>query len=195
MKTKKCRACGKTFRPWSSLQKACSPDCAIKLVDDRKKKEYKRETLQLKRNFKSRDKRFWLDKARKACHDYIKYRDRHLPCISCGRYTKGQWHAGHYRSRGAASQLQFHWSNIWKQCAHCNTYKSGNLVQYRENLIKRTSPELVEYLDNENSSYKWTIDDYKGVYEWFKAQIGALKSTESDDLISFDLDQGSKKSP
>lgn len=70
-------------------------------------------------------------------NQFIRLRDKDLPCISCGRYHQEQWHAGHYRSVGACPELRFDEMNVHKQCSVCNNYKSGNLTEYRLNLIRK----------------------------------------------------------
>lgn len=176
---KTCKVCKDPFTPFSSLHKACSPKCALALVKIERQREYKQKTTQLRRNFRETDIAFWKSKASQMCNKYIRARDG-AKCISCGDRSGRQTHAGHFRTRGAASQLQFHWANINSQCARCNTFLSGNLVKYRERLIKKTSPQMVEYLENENSVYKWTLDDYKDVYWWFNLQKKALDEQTAD---------------
>ena len=184
----------------NSLQKACSPHCAIVLVTQQREKAYKKKTLELKRNFRAKDKSYWKQKAAKECHAYIRLRDRDLPCISCQRHTSGQYHAGHYKSRGSSPSHQFCEWNIAKQCAHCNTYKSGNQAEFRRHLINRIGLELVEYLDCYHPPYKWTIDDYKAVFDhyrekrqWLDARIREGKAENagfSDDLAEAIPKQG-----
>ena len=66
-------------------------------------------------------------------HLYIRNRDQGKPCISCGKKTKLQ--AGHFYSAGKHPQLRFNEDNVHGQCLSCNYYKSGDLLNYRINLI------------------------------------------------------------
>ena len=156
------------------MQRACSPACALILIDQDQKARYKNETRKLKRNFKANDRKTLKKKAVKACHQFVRARDADRPCISCGTFT-GQFHAGHYKTRGAYASLQFHSQfNIHKQCAHCNLYLSGNLALYRSNLIGRIGLAAVEWLEGHHPTYKYSLDDYRDIAEWFNDQYAAL---------------------
>lgn len=181
MTLKACKICGNKFTPYSTLQKACSIGCALELGKGRKKKTYAQETRKRKQAFLDKDKVHWKKKAVHACHAYIRARDGDH-CISCGESRPGnQIQAGHYRTRGAASQLQFHWANINGQCSRCNSNLSGNLLEYRRHLTAKYGEPMVTYLENENSVYTWTLEDYKGVAEHFKERLKSLVSARDAD--------------
>jgi hypothetical protein len=75
----------------------------------------------------------------------IRERDKDLPCISCGKYNQLQ--AGHFYSAGHHELLRFEQDNVHGQCIKCNCDLSGNLIKYREGLIKKIGIERVERLD------------------------------------------------
>ena len=128
----------------------------------------------MKRQFNNKDATYWKKRATKACHSYIRARDGNF-CISCNESKPdNQIHAGHFRTRAAASQLQYHWANVNSQCAQCNSNKSGDLLNYRKHLISKVGENLVEYLECENQTYKWQIEDYQDVEQWYKDQLKAL---------------------
>src|SRR6185503_635823 len=79
------------------------------------------------------------NRAQSAFNRWVKERDYLEGCISCdvSKNYVGQFHAGHYRTTAAAQHLRFHPDNCWKQCAQCNHYKSGNVVEYRKRLIAK----------------------------------------------------------
>ena len=159
LKPKKCKSCQCAFEPRSSLQKVCSPRCAI---DYQKTKDAEKEQKALRRErkvFKDNDKAYQLSLAQKSFNAYIRKRDEKAPCISCGRHHAGQYHAGHYRSVGAARFLRFNEDNCHKQCSVCNNHKSGNIGEYRINLVKKIGLERVEALENCNESKKYTLDE------------------------------------
>ena len=83
----------------------------------------------------------WLSEAQSAFNRYVRWRDRHDPCISCGKYVPnkygGNWDASHYRSRGSAPHLRFHLWNAHKSCVKCNRWLSGNIAEYRIALIQK----------------------------------------------------------
>ena len=92
-------------------------------------KQERKELREAKQRIKTRAE--WLKEAQSEVNRYVRLRDKDLPCISCGRFHNGQYHAGHYRTVGSAPELRFELSNIHKQCAPCNNHLSGNIVNYR----------------------------------------------------------------
>tara|TARA_B100000073_G_scaffold323153_1_gene305030 strand:- start:621 stop:1043 length:423 start_codon:yes stop_codon:yes gene_type:complete len=75
---------------------------------------------------------------------FIRNRDKDKPCISCGKYTTLQ--AGHFYSAGKHSSVRFNEDNVHGQCLSCNYYKSGDLLNYRTNLIEKIGVDRFEKL-------------------------------------------------
>ena len=176
LKQKPCRvkSCKKPFTPWTSLEVVCSTKCAIALIAQKKHDSYKKETTRLKAAHYDTDKKHWKKKARAACHKFIRARDALLPCISCGRFNVSQWQAGHFKTRGSNSQLQFHHWNINKECSQCNMFGSNDR-KYKESLIIKIGQGNVNYLELNHQHYIWTIEDYKDVHTWYVDQYKALE--------------------
>lgn len=97
-------------------------------------------------------------------------RDADKPCISCGRHHTGQYHAGHYMSRGARPELAYEPLNCHKQCSPCNTHLSGNLALYRQSLVREIGLQQVEWLEGPHDPKHYTVDDLKAI----KAKYTAL---------------------
>ena len=137
LKSKQCqvKTCRKLFKPWTSLEIVCSWSCALLLIKQKKSESYKKTTNQLKANFLDTDKKHWKNKAKTKCHEYIRLRDHALPCISCNKFHVGQFHAGHFQTRAAKSELQFHEWNIQKECSQCNFFASTQDRKYRPNVV------------------------------------------------------------
>lgn len=174
---KKCKVCGEKFRPkYNSMQKVCSVDCARDHARLERENEYRKETRRRKRHLNDTDRQYQLGQAEKACNEYIRLRDKDKPCISCGRHHSGQYHAGHYRSKGAMSGLRFHEANIHKQCMPCNTHKSGNITEYRINLVKKIGVEMVEFLEKDHPPLKIDLDEIKEIRQYYKDKIKELKN-------------------
>jgi 5-methylcytosine-specific restriction endonuclease McrA len=181
VKQKTCKSCGGKFRPsFNSTQVVCSPKCALahapanqqkarKAIDQRERREIKVR----KEKLKSRADH--LKEAQVVVNQYIRLRDADLPCVSCGRFHDGQWHAGHFRSAGGHPELRFEPLNIWRQCAPCNTHKSGDLVNYRAELVRRIGAEKVEWLEGPHEAKRYTIDDLKAIKAEYRAKIKQLK--------------------
>ena len=166
MKPKKCRVCQAEYTPARMGQKVCSPGCAIQDVQKTKRREYRKETRALKEQVKNRSQ--WMKEAQQAFNAYIRARDAHLPCISCERHHQGQYHAGHYRSAGGNPELRFEELNTHKQCMPCNSHLSGNLINYRINLIKKIGLGAVEWLEGPHEPKKYTIENLKEIRDKYR---------------------------
>lgn len=181
VKQKTCKACGEKFTPsFNSTQVVCSIKCAQahapanhekarKAIDQRERREIKVRKEKLKTRADH------LKETQVVVNQYIRLRDADLPCVSCGRFHDGQWHAGHFRSAGGHPELRFEPLNIWRQCAPCNTHKSGDLVNYRAELVRRIGPEKVEWLEGPHEAKRYTIEDLKAIKAEYRAKIKQLK--------------------
>ena len=168
MKRCKAKSCRQKFEPWNSLAKACSPECALEVARQEKEGKAKREQEARRKADKQRLEELkprakHLKEAQQAFNAYVRERDRDQPCISCGTYNAGQFHAGHYRTTKAAPELRFNELNCQKQCAQCNTFDSGNIIEYRINLVKRIGQDNVEWLEQAHESKHYTIEDLKEI--------------------------------
>lgn len=179
-KETKCKVCGCYFvKTISSTQKVCSPKCAIALSKEqaRKKKEKEERAAKRERKAKLKGRSEWLKDAQSVFNKFIRLRDKNEPCISCGKHHKGQYHAGHYRSVGACPELRFCELNVHKQCAPCNDHKSGNIIEYRINLVKKIGVDKVEWLERQDHDpKKYTIEDCKEIIKYYKAKIKELEN-------------------
>jgi hypothetical protein len=170
---RKCKVCSSTFTPFSSAAKVCGVTCAVSLGDQIKAKKDRAETRAKKEALKTRSD--YLPEAQSAVNAYVRARDAHLPCISCGRFHQGQWHAGHYKSVGAHPELRFNELNIHRQCQPCNTHKSGNVLEYRKGLIAKIGIELVEWLEGPHEAKKYSIDELKAIKAEYRAKTKQLQ--------------------
>jgi len=168
------------FDPFNSLQFACSVPCALeysrkKREGDGRRAEKAAKAKERKRNREARvrlkTRSQWLAEAQHVFNAYIRQRDIRDNCISCGRNHSGQYHAGHYRSIGAAPELRFHEGNCHKQCAPCNNHKSGNAIEYRIALVKKIGLDKVEELEGIHSPLKLSIDEIKAIKSTYKAKL------------------------
>ena len=174
MRKKKCKHCHQEFTPLRPLQVACSIDHAIEYARTLKQKNLRKQYQEAKEHAKTRQD--WIKEAQAAFNAYIRKRDESLPCISCGRFHLGQWHAGHYRTTAACPELRFSELNVWKQCAPCNNHKHGNITEYRINLIKRIGLESVEWLEGPHEPKKWTIPELKELKELYKRKLREIQN-------------------
>lgn len=96
--------------------------------------------------------------AEKHFNKYIRERDKDKCCISCGNPCHSD--AGHYYSGGHYPELRFNEMNVHGQCRSCNSFKHGNLIEYRKGLEKRIGLKEIETLDTivdfyKKTTYKW----------------------------------------
>lgn len=175
-KLSKCKVCRKPFEKRSMAHVACSPACAVILGQRAREKRVKAEYKARKEAIKTRSD--WLKEAQAAFNAWVRQRDAHLPCISCGRFHQGAYDAGHYRSVGSMPALRFHEDNVHKQCVPCNQHKGGNVVEYRMRLIERIGADRVAFLEGPHEPAKYTIDDAKAIKAHYKAKLKQLQQGE-----------------
>lgn len=161
LRAKTCKGCGEKFQPVRPLQSACKPVCALKVAQRTRERKERKELREAKQKAKTRGD--WQREAQQAFNSWIRKRDEDLPCISCGRWHNGQWHAGHYMTVGARPNLRFDEANCHKQCSVCNNHLHGNLVNYRRALIAKIGIDAVEGLEADQSVKKYSIDDLKSI--------------------------------
>ena len=180
-KPPKCKHCREPIlNARNSLVRSCSIECAVALARKESERLWKRQTAlerKSRREAKERLKtrRDWLKEAQAAFNRWVRVRDHGLPCISCGRYHKGAWDAGHYRSVGACSALRFHPDNCHAQCVPCNQHKSGNIIEYRIGLLARIGQVRLDWIEVHHEPAKWTIEQLKQVKAEFTAKARQLE--------------------
>jgi hypothetical protein len=156
---RRCRSCREWFIPARSTQWVCSPECALAKVKSDGEKVVRKKIREAK--IRNRTRGDWQREAQKAFNRFIRARDNNLPCVSCGRFHQGQWHAGHFRSTGSSPALRFDEANCHKQCSPCNNYLHGNLAKYREELLVRIGPEELARLEGPQEPKKYSIEELK----------------------------------
>lgn len=178
MKPKKCRQCREPFTPTRAIQPCCSYQCEVEWAIEHTKKKKAKEYKETKLKIKSKSK--WAREAQTAFNRYIRLRDAKEPCISCGRYHTGQYHAGHYLSVGANPALRYEPFNCWKQCQPCNTHLSGNIVNYRRELINRIGPAALEWLEGPHEPKKYTIEDLQEIKKHYSKLARQLEKEQQN---------------
>lgn len=180
MKKKKCKVCRSEFEPTKPMAVVCSMDCAISLGNLKKAKRERAKASQERKEKKEKlekrkTRQEWEREAQSEFNKYIRLRDINMACISCGRHHQGQYHAGHYLSRGARPELAFDEDNCHKQCSVCNYHLSGNAVLYRIGLLKKIGLERVERLECYVGIAKRSIDDLRAIKAHYRAKWKELE--------------------
>ncbi|MCS3467104.1 hypothetical protein M2401_000825 [Pseudomonas sp. JUb42] len=177
---KKCAHCTEAFQPSRVGQKVCSPACAIALPPENLVQARKaladvgrKEHRAAKERVKSRADH--MQDTQRAFNAWVRERDALLPCVSCGRHHQGKYDAGHYRTVGSSPALRFEPLNCAKQCVPCNQHKSGNVVNYRIELVKRIGIANVEWLEGPHEPKKYTIDELKALTALYREKSRELK--------------------
>lgn len=178
LKQKKCKTCKTKFPPYSSLATACSPKCAVVQAKEAEEKKARKALKEGREKLKTLTDH--LNDAQTACNAFIRERDKHKPCISCGtRKPNIQYCAGHYKTRGGHPELRFHPMNIHKQCnKNCNLMKSGNISEYKPKLIEKIGLSNVEWLEGKQEIQHLTIEDAKEIKAYYKEQLKILKTSK-----------------
>lgn len=154
----------------------CRYDYATKKPKELKEKTFKivkKKDNAKKKKFRDNDKPLRLKEAQKAFNAFIRKRDDKDPCISCGRHHQGQYHAGHYKTTKARSDIRFNEDNCHKQCSVCNNHLSGNIDEYKPNLIKKIGEERFNKLLKVNI-VSYSCEDLKAIELKYKDKLKEL---------------------
>lgn len=179
---KVCRnpACAAKFTPQRLGQAVCSPKCGLAIKDVNKDKARKaidqverKQIRAAKERIKSRGD--YLREAQAAFNTWVRERDAALPCISCNRHHQGKYDAGHYRTVGSNPALRFNPFNCHKQCVPCNQHKSGDIVNYRINLVAKIGADKVAWLEGFHEPMRYTIEDLQGIKAHYRALVRQMK--------------------
>lgn len=191
---RKCTVCREWFHPARDGQFVCSFECAsahgkaandaakadaqLKVKQQQKKAAKSERKRQAERRMAVKPISYFIKQAQQAFNDFIRYRDRHLVCISCDRHHEGQYHAGHFRTTGANPELRFDEDNCHKQCSVCNNHLSGNLTAYRPALIAKIGQARFDVLMGPHVLPKWNREDYIRIRDEYRAKLRDLKKQE-----------------
>ena len=156
----------RAFCSYECLQAYAKSDKGQKAV----KSAYRKDLSERKEKLKTAGD--YTKEAQAAFNKFVRIRDAHKPCISCGNPLEheslgGGYDAGHYRSRGAASHLRFNLLNVHAQCKKCNRYLSGNVTDYRIGLVSRIGQNMIDKLERDNTPKKFTVEYLKRVKSIF----------------------------
>ncbi|ERT14917.1 recombination protein NinG [Photorhabdus temperata] len=192
LRIRKCKECHKEYQPVRQFQNTCSIECAAakgrkyrkkkqELAERELKKKRQQELTEQKDKLKARrlavkPLSYFRNQAQQAFNAFIRERDKYQPCISCGRFHNGQYHAGHYLTIKAHPELRFDEDNAHKQCSACNNYLSGNIINYKPCLIEKIGQERFNRLMSHHALQKWKRDDYEQIRDYYKEKLRSLSN-------------------
>lgn len=177
-KPKFCKNCQEEYKPFRFNQKYCSINC----------EKISNKVEKIKEDLK--DHSYWTKKCQETFNEYIRLRDKDLPCISCGTEKKGiVYHAGHFLSVGAYPNMRLNEDNCHKQCGfNCNTSKHGNTAMYAKNLILRIGTERFEKLfEDAKKPLKLSIPELQEKIKYYKGKIKELTASGNVQGQVFDV--------
>ena len=166
----RCRNCKEKFEPVRFNQKYCLKDECIRVfVEEAKSKAWKKTKKNMQENLETIQD---LVKATQIVFNkYIRLRDKDELCISCKQKPKKS-NAGHYYNANNHWNVRFNEDNVHLQCEHCNTFLSGNLINYRENLLKKIGEGKFKLLEGKSKvTRKFTKEELKEIIETYKKKI------------------------
>ncbi len=179
IKQKKCKYCETLFYPIKTTATVCTWECANLLAKEKSEKKKAKEWNVRKKELKEglMSLQDWIKIAQTHFNTYIRLRDKGNVCISCEKPAKKE-NAGHFFNANNHWSVRFDERNVHLQCEHCNTFLSGNLIYYRENLIKKigiTDFNNLSLIANETR--KFTIPEVKEIIEIYKEKVKILKNS------------------
>ena len=136
------------------------------MVETQKLKEWNKKKKRMVEDLKTAND--YLKIAQQVFNKFIRVRDAGLNCISCNKPCKKE-NCGHFYSQGGHSNVRFNEDNCHLQCEHCNTYLSGNLLNYQIGIQKRIGAQRLMNLQAiAHETKKWTKDELKEIIEIYK---------------------------
>jgi len=120
----------------------------------------------------------------KVFSEYIRKRDCLLTtgsleygeCISCGEpKPRQELHAGHYIHNILSTY--FDEQNVNAQCAACNTFRHGNLIEYRHGLIDKYGEGVPEEIEARSrvEKIRFTLTELDELKASLKKRIGEME--------------------
>jgi len=166
----RCKNCKEKFEPMRFNQKYCfNKMCVDAWIQEAKVKNWKKTKKKMQEDLETIQD---LVKATQIVFNkYIRLRDKDELCISCKQKPKKS-NAGHYYNANNHWNVRFDENNVHLQCEHCNTFLSGNLINYRENLLKKIGAEEFNVLEGKSKvTRKFTKEELKEIIETYKKKI------------------------
>ena len=170
----RCKNCKEKFEPKTFLQKYCFKDeCMRVFVEKTKEKAWKEKKQKMQQELETVQD--YIKMAQIIFNKYIRLRDKGQVCISCQKKPLKE-NAGHFFNANNHYNVRFDERNVHLQCEHCNTYLSGNLLEYRTNLINKIGNSEFLILESEaRKTRKFTKEELKEIMAEYKKKIKNLE--------------------
>ena len=170
----RCKSCKEKFEPKTFLQKYClKEDCLRVFVADVKEKTWQKTKAKAKLDLMTLSD--YLKLTQQVFNKFIRLRDKGQVCISCQKKPLKE-NAGHFFNANNHYNVRFDERNVNLQCEHCNTYLSGNLIEYQRNLIHKIGTTDYSQLEAEaRKTRKFTIEELKEIMAIYKKKIKEIE--------------------
>jgi ribosomal protein S26 len=169
----RCKNCKEKFEPIRFNHKYCLKDeCVRAFVAEAKEKQWKQTKTRMKTDLETVQD--LVKAAQLVFNKYIRERDKAQFCISCGSQPK-KVNAGHFWNANNHWNVRFDEDNVHLQCERCNSFLSGNLLEYRTNLLTKIGAERFNQLEaRARITRKFTKDELKEIIKTYKNKIKDL---------------------
>lgn len=170
----RCKNCKEKFEPIRFNQKYCLKDeCVLAFVAEAKEKQWKQTKTRMKADLETVQD--IVKAAQMVFNKYIRERDKDELCISC-KQTPKKVNAGHFFNANNHWNVRFDEDNVHLQCERCNSFLSGNLLEYRTNLLTKIGAERFNQLEaRARVTRKFTKDELKELIKKYKKKYNELK--------------------
>ena len=170
----RCKNCKEKFEPVRFNAKYCLKDeCVRAFVAEAKEKQWKQTKTRMKAELETVQD--LVKAAQLVFNKYIRERDKDELCISCKQKPK-KVNAGHFWNANNHWNVRFDEDNVHVQCERCNSYLSGNLLEYRTNLLTKIGAERFNQLEaRARITRKFTKDELKELIKKYKEKYKQLE--------------------
>ncbi len=144
-------------------------ECVRAFVAEAKEKQWKQTKTRMKADLETVQD--IVKAAQMVFNKYIRERDKDELCISCKQKPKKE-NAGHFWNANNHWNVRFDEDNVHLQCERCNSFLSGNLIEYRTNLLTKIGAEKFNQLEaRARVTRKFTKDELKEIIKTYKNKI------------------------
>jgi hypothetical protein len=166
----RCKNCKEKFEPIRFNHKYCLKDeCVRAFVAEAREKQWKQTKTRMKADLETVQD--IVKAAQMVFNKYIRERDKDELCISCKQIPK-KVNAGHFWNANNHWNVRFDEDNVHVQCERCNSFLSGNLLEYRTNLLTKIGAERFNQLEaRARITRKFTKDELKEIIKTYKNKI------------------------
>jgi hypothetical protein len=170
----RCKNCKEKFESIRFNHKYCLKDeCVRAFVAEAKEKQWKQTKTRIKADLETVQD--IVKAAQMVFNKYIRERDKDELCISCKQKPKKE-NAGHFWNANNHWNVRFDEDNVHLQCERCNSFLSGNLLEYRTNLLTKIGAERFNQLEaRARITRKFTKDELKELIKKYKEKYNQLK--------------------